>query len=370
MSFVNAFIGVPQSRYAAFAVITAMLVVSLTILFGNDAVPLSQKFAFVFMLFLVSLPGLLLSLFQLTCIVVGAGKNNQRPWCSIYAWIISILLIIYCALLIILAVMSLTSRSRTMGEVAIADAEKFVSQNKQGTPTANFTDANKYAAQMFTGNEKFDATATTTTTTPAAPSPIPNGLMPPNAIGIPSDVATHGAVSNPSLPAGVSPSSMPSTNKNATPPVSAPGVNPTQPFKAASAQNFHNQKFTASSMPPATAPKSSGFHNQKFTASSMPPATAPKSSGFHNQKFTAQPKSSGFHTQEHFEDKKPQHFISQTNFNQGYAKINGQADIYGDANDQTHMAGIEPFDGTASSYSPAPPSKFGLKAQTPGAAPY
>ena len=367
MSFVNAFIGVPQSRYAAFAVITAMLVVSLTILFGNDAVPLSQKFAFVFMLFLVSLPGLLLSLFQLTCIVVGAGKNNQRPWCSIYAWIISILLIIYCALLIILAVMSLTSRSRTMGEVAIADAEKFVSENKasRGTPTANFTDANKYAAQMFTGNEKFDATATTTTHAPAAPSPIPNGLMPPNAIGTPSDVATGGAVSNPSLPAGVSPSSMPSTN-NTTPPVSAPGVTPTQPFKAASAQNLHNQKFTASSMPPATAQKPPGFHNQKFTAPSMPPATAPKPPGFHNQKFTAHPaaqtKPPGFHTQEHFENKKPQHFISQTNFNQGYAKINGQADIYGDANDQTHMAGIEPFDGTASSYSPAPPSKFGLKA--------
>ena len=258
MYFLNAFVGVPQSRYAAIAVLTAMLVVSLTILFGNDAVPLSQKFAFVFMLFLVSLPGLLLSLFQLTCIVVGAGKNNQRPWCSIYAWIISILLIVYCALLIILAVTTLTNRSKTIGEVAIADAEKFVGKFTQKN---TFTDANKYAAQMF--KEQF-ATATSNGPTSAAPTASPasgasaasaasaasnplttgtqsSSLMPANAIGNPADIAVNMNNNNP--PPSVKPG-VPTTS------APVPPLVPTQPFKN---QHFKNQQF-----------KNEHFNNQKF----------------------------------------------------------------------------------------------------------
>jgi len=218
MHFLNAFIGVPQSRYAAIAVLTAMLVVSLTILFGNEAVPLSQKFAFVFMLFLVSLPGLLLSLFQLTCIVVGAGKNNQRPWCSIYAWIVSILLIIYCALLIILAVTTLTNRSKTIGEVAIADAEKFVGKFTQKN---TFTDANKYAAQMF--KENFTtATTTSSPTSVSSPKNVTGGSnsMPTNVGGKSTDIATN---MNNDIPASVKPG-VPTTS------APVPPLIPTQPF--------------------------------------------------------------------------------------------------------------------------------------------
>ena len=107
--FVSVFVGVPQSRYAALAILIAIVVVSLVILFNNETVPLGQKFGFVFLIFLVSLPGLALSLFQLTCIVTGSGFKNKRWWCSAYAWIISLIMIFYSILLVFAAVMSITA---------------------------------------------------------------------------------------------------------------------------------------------------------------------------------------------------------------------------------------------------------------------
>lgn len=107
--FVSIFVGVPQSRYAALAILIAIVVVSLVILFNNETVPLGQKFGFVFLIFIVSLPGLALSLFQLTCIVTGSGFKNKRWWCSAYAWIISLIMIFYSILLVFAAVMSITA---------------------------------------------------------------------------------------------------------------------------------------------------------------------------------------------------------------------------------------------------------------------
>jgi len=336
MSFVNAFIGVPQSRYAAFAVITAMIVVSLTILFGNEAVPLSQKFAFVFMLFLVSLPGLLLSLFQLTCIVVGAGRNNQRPWCSIYAWIISILLIIYCALLIILAVFSLSSRSKTMGEVAIADAENFVGK---------FTGASKFTNDKFT--EHF---------TDAAATPSQSNVNPPpmDTTGPTGTVNAGQSNQNTSAATGVVAQAAQAAQAAAQAPQAAKaaaGSAPTQHFHA---QKFHNK-------PTATAAQG-GFHNQKFTNPPAKPEPATVAQGgfhaqkIHSEKFaTATPHSGGFHNQK-FKN-------NQT----GYHAINGQSDVYGGADDKTNNAGVAPAvpapsNGAAvENFASVPPSHFKTK---------
>jgi len=105
------FVGVPQSRYAALAILIAIVVVALTIMFGDSPVPMSQKFGFVLMVFLISLPGLALSLFQLTCIVTGAGANGKNWWCSVYAWVLSAIMIFYAVLLVIAAIMSLSSKN-------------------------------------------------------------------------------------------------------------------------------------------------------------------------------------------------------------------------------------------------------------------
>jgi len=102
-SFVSAFVGVPQSRYAAFAVLLAIVVVSLSVLLGNSPIPASQKFGFLVLIFLTSLPSLALTLFQLTCLVTGAVKNW---WCSAYAWVLCAIAIFYAGMLIVAAVIS------------------------------------------------------------------------------------------------------------------------------------------------------------------------------------------------------------------------------------------------------------------------
>ena len=120
----SVFIGVPQSQYAGLALLLSILAVSATILFGNDSIPLSQKFGFVLLVFLVSLPSLLMSLFQLTCLVTGAGFKNQRPWCWWYAWIVSGLIMLYAGLLIVAAITSILSKEVPVVKASLASARK------------------------------------------------------------------------------------------------------------------------------------------------------------------------------------------------------------------------------------------------------
>ena len=113
MSAYSPFIGSPHSRYAALAIIVAVAAVSIAILFGADAMPLSQKFFFVVLIFLLSTPGILLSLLQLTCLVTGAGNENKRWWCALYSWIMSAFVIVYSILVIAIAVQSLVTKKET-----------------------------------------------------------------------------------------------------------------------------------------------------------------------------------------------------------------------------------------------------------------
>ena len=125
-TFASVFIGAPHSRYAALAVLTALVAVSLTILFSKDTIPVSKKFGFVVMVFLVSLPSLAMSLFQLTCLVTGA---EGRWWCSAYAWILTALVVFYSVILVIAAIMSLASPKESFEDkkkaVKFANMEHF-----------------------------------------------------------------------------------------------------------------------------------------------------------------------------------------------------------------------------------------------------
>lgn len=138
----NLFIGSAPSKYAAIAIFAAIVVVSLTMLLGKEPVPLGQKLAMVLLVFLISLPGILLTLFQMTCIVTGAGFTSKdsplgkRWWCSLYAWIISVLLIVYSVFLIVAAVTTLATGEKVMTEIAIADAEAFENRMKEATQGA------------------------------------------------------------------------------------------------------------------------------------------------------------------------------------------------------------------------------------------
>ena len=112
MTLLLPFIGSPQSRYAATAIVVAIIFVSIAILLGSDAMPLSQKFFFVMLISLLSVPGILLSLLQLTCLVTGAGNENKRWWCSLYSWVMSAFVIVYSIIIIIVAIQTLTNKEK------------------------------------------------------------------------------------------------------------------------------------------------------------------------------------------------------------------------------------------------------------------
>lgn len=137
MSLSSIFLGAPQSKYASMAIIAGLVVTSLAILFGKDSVPVSQKFLFIFLMAMVALPGILLTLFQLTCLVTGAGFRNQRWWCSAFAWIGTIFIIIYAVALVIVGVFSVVNGTSMMGELA------------QG---GDIETANELARELFEGS--------------------------------------------------------------------------------------------------------------------------------------------------------------------------------------------------------------------------
>lgn len=128
MSFVSAFIGVPQSRYAGLAILLAAVIVSLLILLGKYPIPPAQRVQFIFMVFLVSLPSLALSLFQLTCIVTGSAKNW---WCSAYAWIVCAMIVFYAIILVVSAIMSNGTVNGYEGFAAAAKKEKEKVEKKE-----------------------------------------------------------------------------------------------------------------------------------------------------------------------------------------------------------------------------------------------
>jgi uncharacterized membrane protein len=143
-SFLSIFTGSSQSRYAGFAIMLSVIVVSLVILFGKDSVPLSQKFSFVLLIFLISLPAILMTLFQLTCLVRGTGANNERWWCGVYAWIISIVLILYCTLLVFVAVTALITGEKVLQDISDNDVQEFQRNNDTATAIVQEYFSTKY----------------------------------------------------------------------------------------------------------------------------------------------------------------------------------------------------------------------------------
>jgi hypothetical protein len=117
MSLLSPFVGSPQSWYAGVAIFIAIGVVSFAILFGADAMPLSQKFFFIILLLLISAPGIMLSLLQLTCLVTGTGSENRRWWCTIYAWVMSIFLIFYSCIIIVITFQDVVNTKETFANI-------------------------------------------------------------------------------------------------------------------------------------------------------------------------------------------------------------------------------------------------------------
>ena len=110
VSFINAFIGTQQSKYAAVAILIALTAVVLSILLGADKIPFGQKVLFALLILLVSLPSVLYTLFQMSCIVTGASGNRGNWWCGAFAWVLVVLVIIYTILVVVISIMSIVQK--------------------------------------------------------------------------------------------------------------------------------------------------------------------------------------------------------------------------------------------------------------------
>jgi hypothetical protein len=126
------FMGVPQSKIAGTAILVAVVVVALSILFGKEPIPLTQKFVIILVMFLLALPAILLSLFQINCLVTGAGLKNQRWWCGLYAWVISVMVVFYCVMLVIVGLLSYSDDKKVVAQEKFRNMQKFANINAEG----------------------------------------------------------------------------------------------------------------------------------------------------------------------------------------------------------------------------------------------
>jgi len=87
------FFGSEQSKYAGIALFMTIIILCMIVLFSNSRIPIGDRFVFVLFILIISIPSILMSLFELTCIVTGyakqlisedkklqeSNKNNQKP---------------------------------------------------------------------------------------------------------------------------------------------------------------------------------------------------------------------------------------------------------------------------------------------------
>jgi len=102
------FFGSEQSKYAGIALFGTIFVLCLAILFSSSKIPIDQRLAFVIFILLVAIPSILMSLFELTCIVTG-GNIKYRWWCWLLAWVIAVVIILYCIMVVVSLIMSMAN---------------------------------------------------------------------------------------------------------------------------------------------------------------------------------------------------------------------------------------------------------------------
>lgn len=125
MAFLDVFVGSAQSKYAALAILVALLAVAFTILFSKEKVPVTEKIVIIFLMFLLSLPAILYALFQITCLVTGAGGPGMKGktwWCGLYGWFITAFVFIYAVMVVVMSILSFT------GQMEAQKVEQFYAQ--------------------------------------------------------------------------------------------------------------------------------------------------------------------------------------------------------------------------------------------------
>lgn len=132
-----------QSRYAGIALFITILVICLAVIFTSSKIPIEQRLVFVIFILIISIPSILMSLFELTCIVTG-GNYNTRWWCWLLAWVLSVMIIFYCIMIIISLFISMSTYDLANERIADDSVKNDV----------NNSDANSYAKDLMISYEK------------------------------------------------------------------------------------------------------------------------------------------------------------------------------------------------------------------------
>ena len=137
------FFGSEQSKYAGIALFMTIIILCMIVLFSNSRIPIGDRFVFVLFILIISIPSILMSLFELTCIVTG-GNMNTRWWCWLLAWVLSVIIIVYCVMIIISMLISMSEY-----DMANDRLDYSIEKNK-----INKDDADMYAKQLISEDKK------------------------------------------------------------------------------------------------------------------------------------------------------------------------------------------------------------------------
>ena len=154
----DVFLGSEQSKYAGVALFITILIICISILLTSSKIAIEQRILFVLFILIISVPSILMTLFELTCIVTG-GNYNTRWWCWLLAWVLAIIIIFYCIMIIISLFISMTTYD--MANERISDD---LINNKIDNTSDN-TNANNYAKNIMNTYEE-DVTITKQQTQP------------------------------------------------------------------------------------------------------------------------------------------------------------------------------------------------------------
>ena len=97
---IKAIVGSTQSKYAAWAISLTILVLCVSVLVTQTEIPVGKRLLGVLFMILITVPGVILSLVELTCLVTG-GSWKTNWWCWLLAWIIAIIVIVWCLVIIV-----------------------------------------------------------------------------------------------------------------------------------------------------------------------------------------------------------------------------------------------------------------------------
>jgi hypothetical protein len=145
-SWIDYFIGTSQSRYAFFAIFSALVAICMAIIFTNNDISLAQRIIIVLFVLFVSIFPVGISLFELTCMVNGGNTKSGFNACSSYAWVVTAMIIVYCFFLVIATLISMFTYKKAVAKIEISKHANAISD----------TDANTIAKNMIDTTEEKD----------------------------------------------------------------------------------------------------------------------------------------------------------------------------------------------------------------------